>query len=416
MREFDIVVIGAGPAGLAAASVAAESGSAVALVDDTPWLGGQIWRGEHTRKSVPLARRWVERFRQSGATLLDQASVVAAPGPGVLQAERPQGTVAVRWKKLILATGARELFLPFPGWTLPGVFGPGGLQALVKNGWPIAEKRVVIAGSGPLLLAVADGLKKAGARIPIVAEQAPMSNVLGFASELVKHPSKLLQGAGIRSRTIDVPYRFNTWVTKAEGTAAVESVTLTDGRRTWTEACDALACAFGLVPNLELPVLVGCELEGGFVRVNEFQQTSIPSIYCAGEITGIAGADAALISGQIAGHAAAGRESQAARLAREQPRWRAFQRALEKAFALRAEVTQLAADDTLLCRCEDVAIGRARQFKSWRDAKLQTRCGMGACQGRICGTAAKYVLGWQADSVRPPVLPARVESLIENQI
>src|SRR5579864_2511576 len=151
--RFEIVVVGAGPAGLAAACAAAESGCSTALVDDTPWLGGQIWRGQQAYPNNPLAMRWVERFRQSKATLLDQCAILGPADRRILLAEHPIGPRQIQWDRLILATGARELFLPFPGWTLPGNFGPGGLQSLAKHGWPVAGKRIVLAGSGPLLMA-----------------------------------------------------------------------------------------------------------------------------------------------------------------------------------------------------------------------------------------------------------------------
>ena len=176
--KFEIVVVGAGPAGIAAACAAAECGKRVAVVDDTPWLGGQIWRGEQARPKQSQAQRWIEKFRASGATLLDRTSVIAAPEAGLLLAERANEPREIHWQKLILATGARELFLPFPGWTLPGVMGPGGLQALVKNGWPISGKRVVICGTGPLLLAVAKGLRNYGAKIVSIAEQAPLGRLI----------------------------------------------------------------------------------------------------------------------------------------------------------------------------------------------------------------------------------------------
>lgn len=410
--QFDTVVVGAGPAGLAAACTAAEGGQRVALVDDTPWLGGQIWRGQPTEDASPQAVEWLARFHRSGATLLDRTSVIAAPAKGVLLAEHAGGPRAIRWRQLIVATGARELFLPFPGWTLPGVMGPGGLQALVKNGYPIRGRRVVVAGSGPLLLAAADGLQRHGAEVVCIAEQAPRSRVAGFGLALIAHPGKLLQGANLRLRLSAVPYRCGTWPLKAWGAGRVESVTLTSGEQEWTEDCDLLACGFGLEPNIELPLVLGCATQGGFIAVDQWQASSVPDIFCAGEITGIRGADSALVEGRIAGHAAAGQRGKAEGLFGQRASWRRFGDALAKAFALRPELNSLASEDTLLCRCEDVTLGRARQYGAWRDAKLQTRCGMGACQGRVCGAAAQVVLGWEMESVRPPVLPARVASLI----
>lgn len=410
--HFEIVVVGAGPAGIAAACAAAQNGRKVAVVDDTPWLGGQIWRGQQSRSSVPQAQKWLELFKRSGATLLDQTSVIAAPERHMLLAEHQSGPREIRWEKLILATGARELFLPFPGWTLPGVVGAGGLQVLAKNGWPVAGKRVVIAGTGPLLLAVADGLKKLGAHIVSIAEQAPLTRVAGFGLKLLAHPGKILQGIGIKTRLPGVPYRCGVWPVKADGADLVRNATLTDGRNTWTEDCDLLACSFNLVPNVELPLALNCELHNGFVWVDKNQRTSVKNILCAGEPTGIGGVDCALIEGQIAGHAASGKLEDVNDLLKARDSWHRFRSDMAATFALRNELKSLAGEDTLLCRCEDVALGRVRQFDNWRAAKLQTRCGMGACQGRQCGAAAKVIFGWGMESVRPPVLPARVSSLL----
>ncbi len=410
LLDFEIVVVGGGPAGLAAACAAAECGRRVALVDDTPWLGGQIWRGQKGRPRQAL--HLIERFQRCGAALLDRTSVIAAPRPGLLMAECDAGPREICYASLILATGARELFLPFPGWTLPGIMGPGGMQSLVKNGWPAQGRRVVVAGSGPLLLAVAAGLRKHGADVLCIAEQARWPGVIRFGLGLLAHPSKLCQGAQIKSHLIGVPYRCGVWPVRAEGSAQVRSVTLTNGESTWTEECDLLACAFGLVPNVELALAAGCQLQDGFVRVDAWQATSVKGIYCAGEPTGVGGADCALVEGRIAGYAAGNQPARAQALFARRSSWHKFRQALARAFALRPELKTLAADDTLLCRCEDIPLGRVRQHDHWREAKLQTRCGMGPCQGRICGAAAKVLLGWGMESVRPPVLPARVRSLI----
>jgi len=413
-RDFENVVVGGGPAGLAAACAASEHSQSVALVDDTPWLGGQIWRGQQARPEKPQARHWLDRFNRSGITLLGQTTVLGSPRPGWLLAETESGSQLIGYQRLILATGARELFLPFPGWTLPGVIGPGGLQSLVKHGWPIDGQRVVIAGSGPLLLAVAAGLRQHGAKVTSIAEQAPRSKVARFALSLVNHPAKLRQAIQLRLGLAGVPYRCGIWPVRADGAERVASVTLTDGHRTWVEPCDLFACGFGLVPNVELALALGCNLQNDFVAVDSFQATTVPGIYCAGEPTGIAGADQALLEGQVAGYAASNQRPRAGALFRQRSAGYRFRAELAAAFALRAELKSLAADDVVVCRCEDVTFERLRRFSSWRDAKLQTRCGMGSCQGRICGAAAKVMLGWGMESVRPPVLPARVASLITS--
>src|SRR5579859_2597852 len=189
--EFEVAVVGAGPAGLAAACTAAESGRRVALLDETPWLGGQTWRGQAPRPALPAARSWIERFNRCGATRISGATVIAFPAPGNVLAETAGGPIQVKWKRLVLATGARELFLPFPGWTLPGIIGPGGLQTLIKSGWPVSGLNAVVAGTGPLLLVLADTLKKQGARVQVISEQAGRKQIDRFGLALAAYPAKL---------------------------------------------------------------------------------------------------------------------------------------------------------------------------------------------------------------------------------
>ena len=407
----EVVIVGAGPAGIAAACMAADYGRKVAVVDNSPWLGGQIWRGTPAHSRRGLAGRWIARLQKCGVSVFSNATAFAVPSAHVLLAETPDGVLELSWKKLILATGARERFLPFPGWTLPGVMGPGGLYAMVKSGWPIAGKRVVVAGSGPLLLAAANGLKQAGARVNLVAEQAHWGRVLRFGMGLLRHPGKLLQGVGVKARLLGVPYRCGAWPVRVEGAARVERVTLTDGSRSWSEDCDYLTCGFHLIPNVELPSLLGCAIANGFVRVDEFQATSVPEVFCAGEPTGIGGADRALVEGQVAGLAAAEAWDRARALFGRRAVWQGFQAGLEQAFALRPELRQLAAPDTVVCRCEDVRLADLKACESLRAARLHTRCGMGSCQGRTCGAAVQFLFGWENDSIRPPLFPVRLASL-----
>jgi NADPH-dependent 2,4-dienoyl-CoA reductase/sulfur reductase-like enzyme len=397
----DVVVIGAGPAGLAAAARAIESGVSVAMVDDNPRPGGQIWRGSSYPQ--PWLRDKVE--------LISGARVFAAPQPGTLALETFHGERMLEYKRLILATGARERFLPFPGWTLPNVMGAGGMQALVKSGLPIKDKRVAVAGSGPLLLAVAKYLRDHGARVLLIAEQADSAALFRFGLGLIAKPAKIAQAIGLRAGLLGVPYITGCWPISAQGSEKLESVTFRRGARTFSKTCDYLACGFGLVPNLELASLLGCAMSGTGVAVDDYQQSSIPGVYCAGEITGIGGLDLALAEGEIAGYTAAGKPEAARKLFAARDSHRKFADALERAFAPRAELRAIVYDSTLVCRCEDVALGRIRQCSNWREAKLHTRCGMGPCQGRVCGPAVEFLLGWRTESVRQPVFAARVGSL-----
>lgn len=191
----------------------------------------------------------------------------------------------------------------------------------------------------------------------------------------------------------------------AEGGEVVKAVILRRGDRTWRVPCHYLACGFGLVPNLELPLLCGCALHNGFVLVDDWQRTTASGIYAAGEITGVGGAEAALVEGMIAGYAAAGDLDSARRGFATRRRAHRFQAALATAFALRPELRSLPELETIVCRCEDVPFGSLRAHPGWRSAKLMTRCGMGPCQGRVCGPALQFILGWEQASVRPPLFP-----------
>jgi NADPH-dependent 2,4-dienoyl-CoA reductase/sulfur reductase-like enzyme len=409
-QHFDVLVIGGGPAGIAAASRAAESGSRVGIVDDNPRLGGQIWRGGSEDKTSE-ASRWIERLHASGASILAGFRVVHQPEAGVLLAENLDRACELSYKKLILATGARERFLPFPGWTLPNVMGAGGLQAMVKGGLPIGGKRVVVAGTGPLLLAVAATLRKLGAEVVMICEQASWKSLASFGLALSRWPAKIFQGLQLKRDLAGVPYAMNSWPISAEGEQVLERVSILRNEKVEAVDCDYLACGFHLVPNIELPLLLGCKVDEGRVRVNEFQETTVSSIFCAGEPTGVGGVDRAILEGQIAGLVAADRIAEAKTLFGKRHQANRLTGLLDRTFRLRSELMNLALPLTTVCRCEDVSYIRLQQQTSWRAAKLYTRCGMGPCQGRVCGSAAQFLFDWEPDSVRPPVFPARVETL-----
>ncbi len=411
-EAFDLVVVGAGPGGLAAAGAAAESGMRVCLVDDNPGAGGQIWRTRVGDGPDKAAARWLRRIETAHVEVRYGWRAAFSPAPGVLRIEQSAQVADLEYSALVLATGARELFLPFPGWTLPGVYGAGGLQAFVKSGFSVQGKRVVIAGTGPLLLAVAAHLRAAGAHIVSVVEQAPIRRLLRFSAGLLgRQAGKLLEGAGYALRLAGIPYRTGAWVMRAHGDERLERVTILSGLDVFELEADILAFGYHLIPNTELAQLLHCEVDRGYVCVDERQQTSVNGIYCVGESTGIGGADKAQIEGRIAGLAVAGKLDAARRLSRARDRHMHFVRSLADTFALRGELRHLPADDTLVCRCEDVSYRDLVECDSWREAKLHTRCGMGPCQGRICGPATELLFGWKAPAPRPPLFPVDVATL-----
>jgi len=302
----DVAVIGAGPGGIAAAVRAAESGSRVVVLDRGLETGGQIWR--HVRGgSVPrTAQHWMAQLSRSGAHVIHGTSVVDVQNEGAefeILADSSGSALRVRARSIILATGARELFIPFNGWTLPGVMGIGGTQALLKSGASFAGKRVIIAGSGPLMLPVAASLATSGAKLILVAEQARRGAVMRFAASLWRAPALVAQAARYRTRFLSTSYSTGTWVTAAHGTDRLESVTVTNGRRSWREAADVLCTGYGLVPNIEIARLLGCETRDGAIVVDPQQRTTVANVLAVGEATGIGGAPLALVEGEIAGWA-----------------------------------------------------------------------------------------------------------------
>jgi thioredoxin reductase len=419
--DVDVAVVGGGPAGIAAAVAAREAGARVVLLDESRGPGGRLWHQPEAERP-PAARRWLQRLSASGADVRARTTVYDACTTGdgfridaAACHEAGPARLAVAARAVVIATGARELFLPFPGWTLPGVVGVGALQGLIEDGLDVRGKRVVVAGSGPLLLPAAARAARSGAHVVAVFEQAPLAALLGFAAGLVAWPGRALAGLGYRLRFLPTPYRAGTWIAAARGAERVEGVTATDGRRRVELRCDLLACAYGLVPNLELARHLGCAVADGTLAVDARAATSVAGVFAAGEPTGVGGGPKAALEGALAGAAAAahaaGRAPRAATSSVALAKERRFAARLARAFAPRDELRALAAADTLVCRCEDVTRGALRDCASAREAKLATRAGMGACQGRICGAALEFLEGWAPDTVRPPLKPVPVSVL-----
>jgi D-hydroxyproline dehydrogenase subunit alpha len=403
----DIVVIGAGPAGIAAAVHAADAGRSVLLLDSAPRPGGQIWRHRAVENLPTLGRRWVTRLAQSRVRFIggsSAAGVEAGPRSFDLMAERAGVPLGVETGAVILATGATELFLPFPGWTEPGVFGVGGLQAMLKAGADLRGQRILVAGSGPLLLPVAAAAVRAGARVTEVLEQAPAARVAQFAAGLWRTPRRAAQALAYRAAFAGTPYRWGMWVSRVDRHAGSLVATVTDGHRSRTIECDLLAVGYGLVPSTELARLLGCAIVSGHVRTDAAQATSVKSVYAAGEATGVAGAEIALDEGRVAGLAAAGVPVSSRRAAGADP-------VLERTFALRDELRTLANPDTIVCRCEDVRLRDLTPGRSSRHLRLSTRAGMGPCQGRVCGPGLAFVAGTDAAKPQVPAFPVSVATL-----
>lgn len=419
--EPELVVVGAGPAGLSAALAAADAGVRVAVVDRGKHPGGQYLRqGQIGPHSPELVRR--SAAHPSVSFLLGHEVWRARPDRTLDLAGVDGGGVrSLRPDAVVLAPGAYDRVVPFPGWELPGVVTVGGAQALLKGQGHRIGPRVLVAGSGPLLLSLALSLATAGATVVGVADPVRLTRWLPHLPAVVRAPRKVVQAAAYRTRlaALGVP----VWVDELKSVARDgERLTARLAKRTVT--VDAVAVGHGFTPQTELAVALGCELRVDPRDGNAIVDSCPDGVFAAGELTGVGGADAAVATGSLAGLAAARRlgKLDERAFARASRRWlkRAaaaarFATALHAVYATTAEP----ADKTVLCRCEGVTFGTARAAIALgaddpRALKLLTRVGMGPCQGRLCGISAAALLGCPplAYSHRPVAVPVPLTAFV----
>jgi thioredoxin reductase len=415
---YDVVVIGAGPSGMAAAAEAGATGLRVALIDQQARVGGAYWRHEAAHAALDetgMHHDWTT-FRRLQSRL---EGVHHLASHAVWSVDREDGALVVRATRgeverapvrltsqhVVVATGAHERVVPFRGWTLPGVMTAGGGQGLVRGTGVVPGRRVLLAGTGPLLLVVADTMLRAGVEVVAVAERG---HPLGYGLR----PSSW-SGAASRSREAAayvrslaaqrVPFHAGYRVVSAEGTDRVERVTLASrrGRRREYDV-DALLVSDGFTPQLELLVQAGARTrtddDGSLVvAVDAGQRTNVPGLLATGELTGVGGASLAILEGYVAGRTITGREVDTT-VHRRIAVHRRFARAMHAVHAVDPSAVAELPDDELVCRCEEVSAGQIRAAcrdlgaDDPRTAKLMTRAGMGLCQGRTCGrTVAELV-------------------------
>jgi len=437
--RYDIAVLGGGPAGMAAATLAAQHGASTALLDENGAPGGQVYRAPAPGLALPATpdSRDGDALRAalaaSGATVRTGVRVWSfGGGPLVASGEAASDfrldifsasqVESIAARALILCPGTHERVMPFPGWTLPGVIGLAAATVLLKAEGVLPGKRVVVAGTGPLLAAVAAGILKAGGSVAAVVDAAPRGAWLSALPALASRPDLLARGAGWLAKILraGVPVFSASRISRADGDAAVSAVDVVPlgggaGRRI---DCDALCIGHGLVPATEVSRLYHAAHRfaaprGGWLPVlDAWQRTSVRLLYAAGDGAGIAGAAAAPHSGRIAALAAlqdlgkldAARVGTAAAASRQ---------ALAQAEKFGATMASLMTPppallaaippDTVVCRCEDVTraeIDAAAEAgaRDLNQLKQFTRCGMGPCQGRMCGEAAAGLLAARVGS------------------
>jgi len=457
--DTEVAVVGAGPAGLSAALAASAAGARVAVLDEYPEPGGQFYKQLPVEFQVPDRAALDEDYTKGDALLgavraakvelSNETLVWGSLEPGVLSVVRSGVAGIVRARTIVVASGAYERAVAFPGWDLPGVMTPGGAQTLVKNQRLAPAGRIVLAGSGPFLLPVAKSLIAAGAKPAAIYEATRPREWLRHAPRLWGHWERI--GEALQYRRLisnaGVPVTFGRIVVRAEGAESLERVVSMkcdgEGRPLpgtgQVERADTLCVGYGFVPSVQLTRLLGCDhryepRRGGWVPgYDEAMETSVAGIFVAGEVAGIGGAYAALAEGTLAGLSAARRigyrvadaDLSATRQKREARR--RFGDLVNDIFALKPGFYDPIGDDTLVCRCEEVTAGQIREAATEWGADVNfvkgvTRCGMGYCQGRICGDMVEELtaraVGCDREAVgafrvRSPLKPVQVSTLAD---
>jgi NADPH-dependent 2,4-dienoyl-CoA reductase/sulfur reductase-like enzyme len=457
-RSVDVAIVGGGLAGAAAAGLLSRHGVRVLILDDNLRLGGQYLRGGRQ-----AGAGWTEFFKRRGLKLIDalaqspvdvrtRAEVLGIEaGYELLAADGYGELFTVQAGTVLLATGARERFIPFQGWTLPGVMATGAAQILIKQSGVLPARRTVVAGAGLFLSAVAGDIRKNGGKVPAVLDAMPVFKRVPPPALVLQHLPKFLQGGALLARLLlgGVQIRNSTRILEARGVGGLNEVVagridrsgaVIAGSET-VHSAGGLAVGYGFAANTELAQLAGCglaynaSLGGWVVKVDEDLATDVDGIFAAGEITAIGGAAKSLTEGRIAGYSILRRmemldaHEELAALKKTRRRQLAFARFFNAQYTFPREQVERhirdLADEVPVCRCEDVTLGDVRRavaegFDTPAGVKKTTRCGMGICQGSTCKTILLDVLAaltgkplarLPLPSVRIPVKPVYLDSL-----
>jgi thioredoxin reductase len=452
-HHHDVIVIGAGPAGLSAGACLAEMGLDVLTLDEQNRIGGQIYRnieavpqerlkilGEDYAKGIEVARR----FRKSGAAYENGASVWQVEPDGKICYSRLGASRQVRANYVIVATGAMERPVPIPGWTLPGVMGAGAANNLAKEAGLLPSGRVVLAGSGPLLLLEASLLVEKGVHIAAILETTPVippAPAIPLAPKALLRTDFLWKGVSMlrEIKRAGVPHHKGVTHIRAIGQNAVEAVEAVCGGKNLRIETDMLLLHFGVIPNTHIFRQIGCKMVWKSDQrywhpvCDAWGHTNCERIFAAGDGAMVAGALAAQYKGELAALEVAccsgifpdyERDMLAAPInkALKHDGWpRPFVDALYAPHPRNFTFE----DNTVICRCENITVGDLRKVvkegvRELNEVKIVTRSGMGPCQGRMCGPALAEVIASELDlspdqtgrlNIRPPLKPVPLEEI-----
>jgi NADPH-dependent 2,4-dienoyl-CoA reductase/sulfur reductase-like enzyme len=452
--ERRIVIVGAGPAGVRAAETLVAAGVKPIVIDENARWGGQIYRQPPANGGFERSKKTLYGFEAHKADALHSTMAALLPHldyrpdtlawaceAGHLDTLHAGRELRVPFSHLIIASGAADRVLPVPGWTLPGVYTLGAAQVALKAQGCAIGRRVVLAGTGPLLYLVAYQYVKAGAQVAAVLDTSPLAQQIAAAPKLARLPSTFAKGlyyvGWLKTRGVRIERDVRLLgIRGVDGVESLEWRAARNGSATETIACDAVGVSFGLKPETQLADLAGCRFRFDATNrcwlpeVDAAGRSSVRGLYLAGDGAGIAGADAAELAGRRAAlallddlgiaHPRGPGMPDAASIERNLKRIAVFREGIETAFAPPAKCASQWPDDMTVCRCEEIDAGTLRRCIRGGEAneinrlKALTRVGMGRCQGRMCGEAALTLLseetGKPLEAVgrlrsQPPVKP-----------
>ena len=464
-QHFNVIIVGSGFAGIAAADVLSDYDLRILIMDENIHFGGQLlrrvpeeWETDSQHKSDKIKRtgfRFVDKVKNKKITLMNKTTLLGVYENNKILIERSrEESLTLSCDFLLFATGAREKFIPFKGWTLPGVYSAGMLQVLMKSSGVLPAKEILIAGSGLFLFAAAHEFLRHGGKILGIMEQSSFGNKIKFLPQVFHQFPKFLEGGKYLSHIYfsRVPVRYRRHVLEARGEKKLEEVVVgkldkKGGFISGTEktySADVLVTGYGFVPNIEAPQLAGCDLEyaeekGGWtVQVSDRMETSVKNILAAGEITGVGGAQKSLNEGKLAAYSILEKlgledenklTSLFKKLGKKRKHDLNFVKNFNSLYEIKPETLQEIPDDTIVCRCENVDM---KSIKAAVDMgchnpnalKVATRSTMGPCQGRTCAPVIYDILRTLCRkdqeeigmfTARPPIKPVSIQTLSKKE-